>query len=62
MSILESGEVKQYPAQHRSEHPDFRSLTEAKKMRKPKRYKQTGTGAVYLMRYVSIQRIWNTGF
>lgn len=60
MSMLESGEVEQCPAQHCSESPDSRSLTEAKEMRKSNRH--TGAGAGYLSRYVSIQRIWNTGF
>lgn len=60
MSILEPGEVKQCPAQHCFKNPDFRSLTEAKEMRKSNRF--TGAGAGYLSSYVSIQRIRNTGF
>lgn len=43
-----------------SEHPDFRLLIEAKRMRKSNRY--IGTGADYLIKYVCIQRIWSTGF
>lgn len=49
--------VKQCTAQHLSEHPGRRLLTDAKKMRQPKRYTLTGTSC--LMRYDSIQRIWN---